>query len=195
MRKFTFIATLLMASASFLAQAQNWHIRGEFNNFNPNGESEWAFTESEEEAGVFIGTFSIPAEQFEFNFLNPDGNVFVPFNSKSFDSFNQTVEFTDGVFTGNSTLAWDDYEEGYMWKNPSWEGGKLQITIFATSNNPKVEFVKLPDEGSSSVKALNNAQGSEAIYNINGVKINAVNSAELPSGLYIINGKKVIVKK
>ena len=148
MKKITLISIGLVAMTSVVSNAQgNWYIRGPFNDYNPQENKEWALTESSSDRGVFTGTFSIPANEFEINFVNPDGNVFVPVNLSNFATFNQTVEFTDNKFSGNSTLAWDDYEEVYMWKCPDWKGGNLSVTIHATTNNPKIEFVSKPDGG------------------------------------------------
>ena len=35
---------------------------------------------------------------------------------------------------------------------------------------------------------------TDAIYTIDGVKLNTTSLQDLPSGIYIINGKKVVIK-
>lgn len=195
MRRFTLIATAFIAGTTFFASAQdNWYIRGPFNDYNPDGKEVWALTPGEEK-GVFTGTFEIPEGEFEINFQNPDENVFVPYNSSYFESVNQTVEFTDNVFTGQSTLAWDDYEEAYMWKMPDWDGGKITVNIYATSNNPKVEFIYLPEDDSTGIKGVELQPGAMKVYNLNGVKVMEGNNFnQLTPGIYIVNGKKVVVR-
>ena len=36
---------------------------------------------------------------------------------------------------------------------------------------------------------------TDAIYSLDGVKLNTTNLQDLPSGIYIVNGKKYVVKK
>lgn len=196
MRKFTLLAAILMASFSFIAKA-DWYLRGPFNEYNPNGSEEWALTLTDTK-NVFSGEFNIPAGDFNINLLNPDGNVFVPYNSKSFSAVNAVVEFTDNLFTGNSTLAWDDYEEVFMWKYPEWEGGKIKISIYATTNNPKIEIEYLGEGESSGISKMEREDSSIQVYSLKGVKVGEYSSGKdletLAPGIYIVNGKKTVIR-
>lgn len=150
MKKLYFLAAAMMTAASLYAQDSYpyWYISGEFNNYDGLGQDEWALMDDDEgEPGEFTGTFTVPAGEFKFNLVNPDGNYFVPVNPKNFETFTETVSFTDNVFKGTSALAWEEYEEKFYWVDPTWNGGMITVTIYATENNPKMEIIAYPTPG------------------------------------------------
>ena len=158
--------------------ADVWYVRGPFNEFMPFGNAAYALTPEDDNNGVYTGTIDIPAGQFEINFLSPYATIFIPASINS-----EVISFTGDTFTGNLDAAYDEFEEGYTWSDPTWAGGKVTITIDA--NEGTVTFVKA-ESGVNSIDAEN---GNEVIYNLNGVR---VDRNKLDKGIYIINGKKVI---
>ena len=193
MKKLYLLSSLMLLASSMYAGENDWYIRGEFNDYDPAGAEEWALTPTVENEKIVSGTFSIPASQFKFNFVNPDDNVFTPIN-KSFAYINVNVEFTDNVYTGTASLAWDDYDEYYYWIVKDWEGGDITVSIDTTNNNPTVTIVK--EEGSSAVNKIETQDTLSPVYNIHGVKVLEENKDlnSLPKGIYIVNGKKVVVR-
>lgn len=142
MRKFYLLATALLIAGS--AFADNWYIRGDFNDFNPNGDSKWELLPTEENPKIVTGTFSIPDGLFKFNLvkLNPDEVIFTPL-SKTLYNESVEVTFTDDLFSGTSGVAWEDYDENCYWLNAGWTGGDISVTVYDTTNNPKIEIKNL----------------------------------------------------
>ena len=148
MKKFYTLATsLLLASTAFAAQGDNyWYIRGAFNNYNPNYSDEWALMDDDEgKANEFTGTFTVPAGEFSFNLMNSEGQIFCPMDD-DMDATPMNVVFTDNQFFGSASLAWDDDEEGYYWKNTSWNGGMITVTVDASGNNPSIQIDAIPNQ-------------------------------------------------
>ena len=150
MKKLYLLAAAIMTTTAMFAQDSfpYWYISGEFNAYAAPGQDEWALMDDDEgEYGEFTGTFTVPAGEFKFNLVNPDGNFFVPVNPKNFDTHNETVTFTDNVFDGTSALAWEEYEENFYWVDPTWNGGMITVTVYATTNNPKIRIYAFPEGG------------------------------------------------
>ena len=110
----------------------------------------------------------------------------------------QIVEYNNGTVTGTDpNLAWNSYygvktEGTYLFTIPD---GYMTATD-ANGNTAKsdefqavIYFDKSTGVNTISVEKVE----KDAIYNLNGVKVNQdVNN--LPAGLYIVNGKKVVIK-
>ena len=143
---YLFVSTLLLAGSSFAAQGDSyWYVRGAFNDYAPDFNDEWALMDDDEgDANVYSGTFSVPVGEFSFNLMNSEEQIFVPMN-KSMYTTPMVVTFTDNVFKGNSSLAWDDYEESYYWTCPEWEGGQITISVNASGNNPSITIYAIPE--------------------------------------------------
>ncbi|MCH5223064.1 MAG: hypothetical protein J1E82_03410 [Muribaculaceae bacterium] len=143
---YLFVSTLLLEGSSFAAQGDPyWYVRGAFNDYAPDFNDEWALMDDDEgDANVYSGTFSVPAGEFSFNLMNSEEQIFVPMN-KSMYTTPMVVTFTDNVFKGNSSLAWDDYEESYYWTCPEWEGGQITISVNASGNNPSITIYAIPE--------------------------------------------------
>lgn len=163
-----------------------WFIRGEFNNYTPAGAEEWALNPvSDEENGVYSGTFNIPAEQFSFNLVNPSGAIFCPM-SANFEGETVAVEFVDKVFTGNMIDAWDETEESCYWTYTSWVGGLVKVTIDSNEGSITIEDVEGKTSG---VESLINVDENSTYYNLQGIRVNN----PVKGQIYIVNGKKVVV--
>ena len=147
MKKFyLFASTMLLAVSSFAAQWDPyWYVRGAFNDYAPDFNDEWALMDDDEgDPNVYSGTFTVPVGEFSFNLMNSEEQIFVPMN-KSMYTTPMEVTFTDNVFKGNSSLAWDDYEESYYWTCPEWEGGQITISVNASGNNPSITIYAFPN--------------------------------------------------
>ena len=66
----------------------------------------------------------------------------------------------------------------------------LSLELYETAQVWK-DFNVVADDGSTGINSLESIDGSEVIYNLNGVR---VSKDRLTKGIYIINGKKVLVK-
>lgn len=134
MRKFTAIASALMF-AGFCANAQeaDMYISGSFNDFNPDGNIEWALWDDEEgQAGVYFGTFDIPAGEFQFNFEFM-GVAIIPVEEESVE-----VEFTDNTFVGGISMG----PSNVYWTCPDWQGG--QITVIVDGGEEEITIYSIP---------------------------------------------------
>ena len=90
-------------------------------------------------------------------------------------TFDETTEKT-------ATLHVPEGCKSIYWLNPYWEN-----------------FFSIQDDattGMENVKTDGQEQQTEidAIYTIDGVKLNTTNLSDLPKGIYIVNGKKISVK-
>ena len=161
-----------------------WYVSGQFNNYNPAGNPDWALTPLEDDDMVFTGTFTVPEGEFSFNLLSPYGSLFVPINS---DYLGETVEveFTDNSFTGMTSMAYDETEESCYWTYPEWEGGDITLTL--DLNESTLTIVRSKTTGVTSV--VENG-GEQVIYNLNGMRV-APGKAD--KGIYIISGRKTVV--
>ena len=141
MKKSTLIASaLLFAGACFSAQAQEMFISGNFNNYDPDGQAEWALVVNEEdaEAGISVakGTFEIPAGELQFNIVNGFGTL-VPgvYNAEDEDvvaaDSNATIVWDDDFYAG--TVASMGAANTY-WVDANWAGGKLEVVLDLDSN-------------------------------------------------------------
>lgn len=160
-----------------------WYVRGEFNDYNPDGSALYALAPVEGENGLYTGTVEIPAGQFSFNLLSPYmGLVFIPVSLETME-----IEFTDNVFEGKMDYAFEDYEYFAYWTYPDWEGGAVTITVNGNTGDITIEAV---NDVETSIY-INHADGEKIIYNLQGVRMSENN---LSNGIYIINGKKVLVR-
>ena len=161
MKKITLIAaSMLLAGTAFAADANGyWYIRGEFNGYNPDGNQEWALMDDDEgKAGVYTGTFTVPAGEFKFNLMNAEDQIFVPMDEDGYTT-SENLDFSESlIYHGVSALATDDYEEMCYWMNSGWEGGQVTVTVDSNGNNPSVEIDVIPKQ----------AVGSEDLYKIEG---------------------------
>ena len=150
MKKFTlFAASMLLAGTTFAADGY-WYIRGAFNDYNPNEDQTWALMDDDEgEANVFTGTFTVPAGEFSFNLMNSEDQIFVPMDKDMYLT-PMAVTFTDNVFKGSSSLAWDDDEEYFYWFNKDWPGGMITVSVDANGNNPSIEIYAFPKQEAGS---------------------------------------------
>ena len=154
-------------------------VAGEFNDFDPNGDMQWALAPVDEFGFEYEGVVTIPEGEFSFNLINAYGMIYIPATLAS-----EAVSFTDGVFTGGIDFAMNDEEYAYTWYNESWAGGNL--TIHIDLNESTVTFTI----GDSKVNGIEAADGEEVIYNLQGIRVNRADNLK---GLYIVNGKKVIL--
>ena len=156
-----------------------WYVRGEFNDFNPDSDVQWALLPVEGENGVYSGTFDIPEDEFAFNLLSPYGVVFIPS-----DLQNVVVEFdSQASFTGFIDMAYEEIEESFCWTYPLWGGANVEVKV---DTNTSEIFINIL--GSTGVQKFS-LDGTEVIYNINGQR---VDRNKIDKGIYIVNGKKVI---
>ena len=161
-----------------------WYIRGAFNNYNPNGSSEWALmpSDNDEENGIYTGTFEAEAGQLSFNLEDVYGTIYIPSVIDSVE-----MEFDDNEYTGYIDYAMEEGEDELYWTYPSWEGGVFTVTVDLNEGTITVT-IEAQTDGVSSIG--NNNSNNEVIFNLHGVKINR-NQAN--KGIYIINGKKVVL--
>lgn len=55
--------------------------------------------------------------------------------------------------------------------------------------------VEQNDGPSTGIKVIEEAaKNANAVYNVNGMRMNSSNTNNLPKGVYIINNKKVVIK-
>ena len=164
-----------------------WYVRCNVNNFNPNGEAQWALlpSENEDENGIYTGKVTL-TEDFQFNLLNPYGNVFIPMNLQTYEPENVTVEFADNAYYGNTDMAYDESEEAYVWTVAGYAG--VELTIKLDLNDAYITLT-LPD---GSGVQINMADGSAVYFDLQGRKV--VNPDK---GIYIKvqDGKAVKVVK
>ena len=168
--------------------ADVWYIRGAFNEYDPQGEAEWALTPAEEddENGVYTGKFTAAQGEMSFNLVGPSGMIFIP---ASLESENIIFEASDDggvIFEGNMGSAQEDGDENIYWTCSDWAGGEFTVTVDANEGTITITA----SEESTIVNALNKFTEDDAIYNLQGVKV----SNPVKGGIYIINGKKVLVK-
>ena len=118
-----------------------WYIRGKFNNYDPQYADEWALMDDVDgENGVYTGTFTVPAGEFSFNLLAPNGFVYIPSAIETVE-----VEFENNSYTGQADYAYDETEEAYYWTYPAWIGGQISVSIDA--NTGAVEIYAFPEGG------------------------------------------------
>lgn len=63
------------------------------------------------------------------------------------------------------------------------------------SENTLQLIVSDSDNSTTGIKVIEEApQNANAVYNVNGMRMNSSNTDNLPKGVYIINNKKVVIK-
>ena len=164
-----------------------WYVRCNANNFNPNGDAQWALlpSDNEEENGIYTGTVTM-TEDFQFNLLNPYGMVYVPMNLETYEPENMTVVFEDNAYYANTDMAYDESEEAYVWTVAGYAGVELTITL---DLNDAYITLTIPD---GSGVQINLADGSAVYFDLQGRKI-----ANPDKGIYIKvqDGKAIKVVK
>ena len=150
MKKFTFLASALLALGGLTAQAADIYICGPFNNYNPNGDEQWGLQLEDADNGSYIGYFEIPEGQFQINFKY---SMFKLLPGVQVDDMveatpgNVTVFDEDPYFEGKFAM---DFGDTY-WVDPNWEGGMVQIMIdfdsediyfLPDSNGPDVWYLR-----------------------------------------------------
>jgi hypothetical protein len=115
------------------------------------------------------------------------------------DSGSAVVEYNNGTITGTDPhLIWSSYygvetNGMYLFTIPE---GYMTLTD-ASGNVVKSDevmamfFLEKATDGVNSIKV--EIVKDNAIYNLNGVKMN-VEASKLPAGIYIVNGRKVVLK-
>ena len=123
--------------SGFDEPSEIWYLRGEFNNYAPNGNAKWALepVDDPEQNGVYSGTFEIPANKFSLNLENPYGTVFIPASLS-----NEDVEFTNDIFFSKMDYA-DPGDEDITWNYPGWKGGEIEITIDANEGDVTIKIL------------------------------------------------------
>lgn len=149
------------------------YLKGDFNS--------WGETTplNKNENGLYTGSVNISADLTAFEFKLDCGND----KWYGCDNDEQDVDFS----TAN-TLTLGINAAGSNWVVSDWQGGNLAATVDWDAQTLVLTYKK----ASVGIDAIYNAiDGGEAIYNLQGVK---VNKDSLKKGIYIINGKKVLVK-
>ena len=134
MRKFTAIASVLcIAGLALNANAQEGggvYISGAFNGYAPDGNSEWALVQDEDDENIYRGYFEIPEGQFKFNFQY-GFSYFVPGIVDDYEIVpsdeNQEVLVGDSFFAG--PIAYATSNSNLFWINENWSGGFLEVII------------------------------------------------------------------
>ena len=140
MKKFTILASLIIAMLGFKAQAQEEtleiYVTGAFNNYQE--QPEWILHQDEEAAEigmeVFRGYYEIPEGQFELNFsfswmkfvpavVNDEGEV-------TWSSRNVKI-FEDGYFFSGPAAAAGGLVDS-RWVCDNWSGGGVEIVLDIT---------------------------------------------------------------
>ena len=121
-------------------------IRGEFNEYYPDADMEWALlpSDDEDEFGIYTGYFAVPEGQLSFNIMDLDGNVFIP-------SAVETVvmEFEDGVYAGGIDNAYDEDEMNLFWTDPEWTGGEIAVQL--NLNESTITVYAYPEQETADV--------------------------------------------
>lgn len=116
-------------SYQFTQLADSLYLIGAPSGWNINSSS-MALVEEQPGTGVFIGTFDIPAGQFQFRFYHKLGD----WDMYSIGSQNEDdpvpVVFTDSVYVAPIYAQGTNATSGKgTWQESTWTGGKVTITV------------------------------------------------------------------
>lgn len=126
-----------------------WWIRGAFNNYNPGKGAEWALYEQKEfdgddQEGMYVGQFNIPAGQLSFNLVDPTNQIFCPYDEQGYEGEAKTITFVNGSYSTNFGLAYPEYGENDIYcSDPTWKGGELVFIIDGNTGNVEVSLPKV----------------------------------------------------
>ena len=104
-------------------------IAGEFNEYNPDGLEIWSLG-ALEDGTSFRGTFEIPAGEFSF-YVQYGTFALVPAVENAegeIEAATENVNVLDGDDFYSGKLTSTGLANAY-WVNPTWEGGKVEVTI------------------------------------------------------------------
>lgn len=151
-----------------------WYIRGEFNDYNPNYNSEWALepvvgTEGNEENGVYSGEFEIPAGQFSFNLLSNVGTIWLPVSLGETNVYFTSADQSQMTYEDNMEYYFEEGDELIYWVDKNWEGGKVTVTVDSNSGIMTVAVAtpSAPEAAYISASFNSNNPNGEAEYMLN----------------------------
>ena len=80
-------------------------------------------------------------------------------------------------------------------EHPSIKSYRTWLRETTPSGEPLQMRVEQNDGPSTGIKVIEEtAKNANAVYNVNGMRMNSSNTNNLPKGVYIINNKKVVIK-
>lgn len=127
MKKFTmFAAGLVLAGAGVSAQAQDLYLCGPFNNFAPEGNTEWKLIQDDDEDSMFRRLVEIPAGQFQVNFQYMQGTLIPAKDDGEGSDANVVVLEDDTFFSGKFATTG---LSNVCWVCDGWQGGEVEITV------------------------------------------------------------------
>mgnify|MGYP002515445520 FL=1 len=132
-----------------------------------------------------------------------NGNVSDYYSGYAYAEFTpSTLTFNIGQYPGKNTNgAVRTIRQALKYKNSDGETAVVSFIFNIHFDSSKTE-ARLADvqyaggtsTGIASLEAFEKGKKNDAIYNLNGVKMNVKNINDLPKGIYIVNNKKYIVK-
>ena len=141
MKKFLLsLVALTLFGSMMVAQDNYWYVRGNFNNYNPAGNEEWAlYDDDEQSANIYSNLFTLAAGSVSFNVMDNQGNIYIPATAANGQAIKtQNLDFsTDHTFKGYFIKASQKQNNNY-WTVSSWVGGQIQIYINADTSEIEV---------------------------------------------------------